>query len=126
MHHFVGYKINTEAFEAITKDIIRQNPDEQDEELHSFDADEHVYDFIQDEEHNKYKDTYFPGFSSFKHLIITRYCGEDNDTIFVGYILKGKARSITAMNKELEAFKAICPPHLLLDKEPQSYTFEYM
>ena len=52
MHSFVGYKINTEAFEAITKDIILKNPDEwnleQDEGFQQeFDPAEHVYDFIK-------------------------------------------------------------------------------
>ncbi len=119
MISFVGYIINSEAFEAITKDIILQNKEKHD--YHDdIDIDAAAFDFIMDEEFNDYKDTYFPGISSLKNLVITRYSG-DTDDIFVGYIVKG---AIKKKHQELEAFKNICPPHLIDSEEADTYIFE--
>ncbi len=122
----VGYIINSAAFETITKDIILQN-----KEKHGYhddiDIDAAAYDFITDEEFNDYKDTYFPGISSLKNLVITRYnydCDSGDSNIFVGYVVKGANKNIAQKQKELEAFKDMCPPHLIVSEEADTYIFE--
>ena len=118
----VGYKINREAFEDITKDILLQNKERYDihDDIDIYDA---AFDFITDEEFINYKDTYFPGSSSLKNIVITRYCGDNMDTIHVGYIVKG-GKNIIKKQQELEAFKNLCPPHLLATQEADTFTFE--
>jgi hypothetical protein len=120
----VGYKINREAFEDITKDILLQNKERYDihEDINIHEA---AYDFIVDEEFNDHKDTYFPGISSLKNIVITRYCGDNMDTIHVGYIVnRGNKNAIKKKHEELEAFKNLCPPHLLASEEADTFTFE--
>jgi hypothetical protein len=121
----VGYKINREAFEAITRDILLQNKERYD--IDGDDIDDiydAAYDFIMDEEFNDHKDTYFPGISSLKNIVITRYCGEYMDTIHVGYIVNRGNKNAAKKQEELEAFKNLCPPHLLASEDADTFTFE--
>jgi hypothetical protein len=123
MRTIVGYKINREAFEAITRDILLQNKERYDigDDIDIYDA---AFDFITDEEFNNHKDTYFPGISSLKNLIITSYCGENMDTIHVGYTVKRGNKNAAKKEEELEAFKNLCPPHLLATQEADTFIFE--
>ena len=124
----VGYKINTKAFEDITKGILLQNKEEYDidDVLYIDDA---IYHFILDEKFNNYKDIYFPGISSLKHLIITRYCGNnhgpiDDDNIHIGYIVNRGNKNAIKKQEELETFKNLCPPHLLASQDADTFIFE--
>jgi hypothetical protein len=149
---FVGYRIKSRPFEAITRNILLQNiakykdfifrdqcigsydhllsDIEDGKEIDEYDileADikEAIYTFIAIErEFDNHKDTYFPGFSALKNLIILPYI--DEHKFYVGYIDKGDDNLIQQKKLELEAFKNLCPTRFL-KKQPKSksYTFPF-
>ncbi len=113
MPTLIGFTLNKLAFENASKEILSN--------LGQDASDEAIYDFIMDEEFNRYKDTYFPGLSSLDTIIITRYTGM-YDTMYIGYLIN-PPQNLSLKQSQLQTFlKSFSNSPLLSETTPDSYT----